>query len=209
MLNASRGCRVRTTVVIDEIAVESAFNESMCRGGGGILSSASRVLVAGRVAVGTRVRGQRRWCPSRLLPQRCKTRRIDELILGMSCVSMLHVGCRDFCALIIDAERLRRRLSCFCKVSGVGVPSICRGNGLHPSRGWLSLPQRPSVYCRASRATSASPKRAPRDPPNSNALQVGSPSSPTSQNAYEIIRSRRLWYSFPWNFPSTMKQKEQ
>lgn len=89
-----------------------------------MLSSASRVLAASRVGVGTRVRSQRRWCPSRLLPQCCKTRRIDELILGMSCVSILHIGCRDFCALIIDAGRSRRRLSCFCKVGGVGVPSI-------------------------------------------------------------------------------------
>lgn len=140
MLNASRGCRVRTTVVIDEISMESAFDEGMSRDGGGVLSSASRVVGAGRVAVGTRVRGQRRWCPSRLLPQRCKTRRIDELILGMSCVSILHIGCRDFCALIIDAERSRRRLWCFCKVSGVGgFLQFGRGNGLAPSRWCLSV----------------------------------------------------------------------
>lgn len=80
------------------------------------------------------------WCPSRLLPQRCKTRRIDELILGMSCVSILHIGCRDFCALIIDAERSRRRLWCFCKVSGVGgFLQYGRGNGLAPSRWCLSV----------------------------------------------------------------------
>lgn len=61
MLNASRGGRVRTTVVIDEITVEGAFNESMCRGGGGILSSASRVLLALQVeslrARGSEVKG--------------------------------------------------------------------------------------------------------------------------------------------------------
>lgn len=120
--------------------MKSAFDEDMSRDGGGVSSSASRVVVAGRVAVGTRVRGQRRWCPSRLLPQRCKTRRIDELILGMSCVSILHIGCRDFCALIIDAERLRHRLSCFCKVSGVGgFLQHGRGNGLAPSRWGLSV----------------------------------------------------------------------
>lgn len=48
MLNGSRGCRVRTTVVIDEISVGSAFSEGVCRDGGGVLSSASRVVVAGR-----------------------------------------------------------------------------------------------------------------------------------------------------------------
>lgn len=116
---------------------------------------------------------QRPWCPSRLLPQRCKTRRTGELILGMSCVSILHIRCRDFCALIIDAERSRRRLLCFCRVSGVLGPSICRGNGLPPSRRRLRLPPRPTVYYRPTERPALDQNGCAKDPPNSTGLQVG------------------------------------
>lgn len=145
MLNASRGCRVRTTVVIDEISEWSAFSEGVYRDGGGALSSASRVMFAGRRCGHTRVRGQRRWCPSRRLPQRCKTRRIVELIFRMSCVSMLHIRCRDFCALIIDAERSRRRLRAFARSVVLGVHRYAAGTGLPPSRGVCLFP--PKADC--------------------------------------------------------------
>ena len=54
MLNASRGGRVRTTVVIDGISVVGAFNEGVYGDGGGVSLSASRVMVAG---VSLRARG--------------------------------------------------------------------------------------------------------------------------------------------------------
>lgn len=144
MLDASRGCRVRTMVVIDEVPVGSAFNENFRGGGGGVLSSASRVMVAAQPLRARGSEAQRRSCPSRLLPPCWETRRVDELILGISCVSILHIRCRDFCALIIDAGRSRRKLLGFCKVRGVlGSSYAARTACPHPG---VSVPS-PKADC--------------------------------------------------------------
>lgn len=64
---------------------------------------------------------------------------------------MLHISCRDFCALIIDAERSRRRLSCFCKVRSAGVHQYGAGTGCPHPEVSLScpkadcLPERPAL----------------------------------------------------------------
>lgn len=149
MLPEGAECARRSSLMRSQWWAHS--NEGAWRSGGGVSSSASRVMVAGLGRRGHAGQSQRRWwCPSRLLPQRCTTRRNGELILEMSCVSVLHIRCRDFCALLIDAGRSRRRLLCFCKVSSGWGPSTCRGNGLPPSRRRLRRSPRPSVYYRTT-----------------------------------------------------------
>lgn len=173
MLNASRGCRVRTTVVIDGISGRSAFSEGVYRDGGGALSSASRVVFAGRRCGHA---GQR---PKAVVPlatapsalQDASNRRIDSR--NVVCFNAAHqmpgfLRAYNRCwALATQAFVL---LQGQWRWGSINMPRERACPHLEVS---VSSPKGRLFTAGTTKATSASPKRVPRDPPNSNGLQVG------------------------------------